>query len=52
MLVEFKLGRGMFMCLYCGWYEVKRKENKKMWKKKRLEKENKKKSFEKEKQKE
>ena len=26
MLVEFKLGRGMFMYLYCGWYEVKRKE--------------------------
>ena len=28
MLVEFKLGREMFIYLYCGWYEVKRKERK------------------------
>ena len=38
MLVEFKLGRGMFMYLYCRWYEVKKKK----CEKERLEKERKK----------
>ena len=41
MLVEFKLGRGMFMCLYCGWYEVMK--NKKKRKKCEKEKDQKKK---------
>ena len=44
MLVEFKLGREMFIYLYCGWYEVKRKERleKERKKRKALKKKNKK----------
>ena len=42
MLVEFNLGRETFIYLYCGLYEVKRKEKEKKCEKEIKEKERKK----------